>query len=144
MTYVTLKAWGKSLDIGGELTIEVQCNVRQALADSAGGYAINFQQDRSSDINGMSLHFKPIGPSSTVVLNTLSKGKWGQETQMQDENVKQIYFENPFKLKLKAISKDTVHVYVNDKFKAEYVCTNQDITETRYIIFPPFVSIHPL
>lgn len=92
----------------------------------------------------MSLHFKPIGPSSTVVLNTLSKGQWGQEVQMQDENVKQIYFENPFKLKLKAISKDTIHVYVNDKFKAEYVCTNQDITETRYIIFPPFVSIHPL
>ncbi|VDI59815.1 Hypothetical predicted protein [Mytilus galloprovincialis] len=144
MTYVTLKAWGKSLDIGRELTIEVQCNVRQALADSAGGYAINFQQDRSSDINGVNLHFKPIGPSSTVVLNTLSKGKWGQEVQMQDENVKMIYFENPFKLKLKAISKDTVHVYVNDKFKAEYVCTNNDITETRYIVFPPFVSIHPL
>lgn len=107
------------------------------------GYAVNFQKTRHEK-NDILFHFNPRGKTSHVVLNTVTNSSWGEETKIEDENVAKIYFESPFKLKIVPIKDNLIHVYVNDKFKTEYECKERKITDTSFIIFSPFVSIHPL
>ncbi|XP_063414431.1 uncharacterized protein LOC134696522 [Mytilus trossulus] len=139
-TFVTLSSWNKRMMVGEEFALEVKCNK----PNEKTGYSINFQQSKDQK-DGIIFHFNPRAESSQVVLNTLANNKaWGIETNILDDNVGEIHYASSFKLKLKPITETTVHVYVNDKFKTEYECQGKKITDANYLIFSPFVSIHPI
>ncbi|VDH96786.1 Hypothetical predicted protein [Mytilus galloprovincialis] len=142
-TFVTLSSWNKRMMVGEEFALEVKCN-KSSQANEKGGYSINFQQSKDQK-DGIIFHFNPRAESSQVVLNTLANNKaWGTETNILDDNVGMIHYASSFKLKVKPITETKVHVYVNDKFKTEYECQGKKITDTEYLIFSPYVSIHPL
>lgn len=106
------------------------------------GYAVNFQTGKS---NGIIFHFNPRAPESAVILNTsITTDNWGTELRIVDSRVKDIYFSRvePFELKLKIISDDTFHVYVNNSLKTEYQCQGgMKITATKYICFTSCITI---
>lgn len=147
MNYVKLSSWGKRIVVGEDFTIEVKCNKSSEMADPQ-GYGINFQKKLKEEDAGIIFHFKPVAPESAVYFRTLQvneankKTSWDSKTMtIQDDNVKEIYFANSFKLKLKPVTESSILVYVNDKFKTEYECPNKKITDTEYIFFSPSVSI---
>ena len=55
-------------------------------------------------------------------------------------NVKEIFFDNRYELKLHVKDRRQVGVYINDVLKTDYVCP-EDITEARYVCFSEDVSI---
>lgn len=55
-------------------------------------------------------------------------------------DVKDIFYDNRYELKLYIKDRRQVGVYVNDVLKTDYVCP-EDITEARYVCFSDDVSI---
>lgn len=103
------------------------------------GFPLNFQAFHE-DYSNIALQFNPLGPSSTIGLNTRVNKSWKKELLIHDRRVEAEYFRSTFRLRIKVQSINYILIYVNNQFLTGYHCC-VDITAVRYLCFVPGVAV---